>query len=93
MDRERQERLIRFFDKMTPEMEDRLFRLIEDDHLLLFMAWVKSAKVVGSGISLFSMLVRKSIMALVWILVPFTVLKWLLTGEVTLTELFKWLGK
>ena len=87
------DKFIRFIDRMTPEQEARLERLVDDDDLLTFLAWFQSAKVVGRGIGVFTTLVRKGIMALVYILIPLVVLKWLLSGEITLREVLQWFGR
>lgn len=93
MNDQRREKFIRFIDRMTPEQEKRLERLVDDDALFLFLAWLQATRTVGSGLEILGMLARKSIMALVWILTPIVVMKWLLSGEVTLQEIFKWFSK
>lgn len=93
MNDQRREKFIRFIDRMTPEQEKRLERLVDDDGLFLFLAWLQASKTVGKGLGFLGLVARKSIMALVWILTPIVVMKWLLSGEVTLQEIFKWLGK
>ena len=93
MNDQKREKLIRFIDRMTPEQEKRLERLVEDDALFLFLAWLQATRTVGSGLGILGMLARKSIMALVWILTPIVVMKWLLSGEVTLQEIVKWFSK
>lgn len=93
MNDQKREKLIRFIDRMTPEQEARLERLVEDDALFLFLAWLQATRTVGRGLGFLGLVARKSIMALVWILTPIVVMKWLLSGEVTLQEIFKWFTK
>lgn len=93
MNQSTQKTVERLIDKLTPEQEARLLKLIENEDLFLFLAWLQSAKVVGTGVGVISLMVRKAIMALVWLLVPIVVIKWLISGEVTFQEIVKWFGK
>ena len=93
MNQNSQKTVERLIDNLTPEQEKKLIKLIESDDLFIFLAWLQSAKVVGSGVGVVSMLMRKIIMAIVWLLVPIVVIKWLLSGEVTSQEILKWLGR
>lgn len=93
MNEKTQQKVLRFLDRMTPEQEARLERLVDDDALFLFLAWLQASRTVGRGLGFIGMVARKGIMAAVWILTPIVVVKLLLSGEITLQEIAKWFAK
>lgn len=93
MNQQTRDKVVRFLDRMTPEQEARLERLVDDEALFLFLAWLQATKTVGKGLGFLGLLARKGIMALVWILTPIVVIKLLVSGEITLQEIARWFAK
>lgn len=79
---------------------DKLDRLLSSPAILRLLVWMESLDKIASGVDTASAgvkwlagVVKNAVTALVWIVVPFIVLKMIWAGELNWGDIVKWFAK